>query len=99
MKCEEIAELLPDYLQGSLSPDGLRNVESHLEHCTDCSEEVVTGRKLALLPVEQPSPASRERFEAMLQAYQAGRSSQPSGESEWRKRGSTWNLFHWLRSP
>lgn len=98
MKCEQIAELLPDYLQGSLSPDQHRTVEVHLEQCADCSAEVAVWRKLSLLPVEQPSPLSRVRFEAMLQAYQAGRSNQPAGESAWRKRASS-NFFHWLRSP
>src|SRR5438046_770056 len=77
MKCEHIAELLPDYLQGRLSAELHHNVEAHLEQCADCREEVVIWRKLSLLPVEQPGPASRARFEAMLQAYQAGRSSQP----------------------
>jgi len=99
MKCEEVAELLPDYLQANLRADQLHNVEAHLEHCADCSEEVVIWKKLSLLPIEQPGPASRERFEAMLQAYQAGRSSPPARGSEWPKRASSWNVFHWLRSP
>src|SRR6266705_3029148 len=79
MKCEHIAELLPDYLQGRLSAEQRHNVEAHLEQCADCSEEVVIWRKLSLLPVDQPAPASRARFESMLQAYQAGGSSQPEG--------------------
>src|SRR5437763_6420220 len=99
MKCEQISELLPDYLQGSLSPDQRRTVETHLEQCADCSEEVAIWQKLSLLPVEQPGPASRARFEAVLQAYQAGRSNQPAHNSQWRKRFSSWNVFHWLRSP
>src|SRR5215467_696349 len=99
MKCEQIAELLPDYLQGRLSPDHHSNVEAHLEQCADCSEEVAVWRKLSLLPVEQPSPESRVRFEAMLQAYQAGRSNQPANGSAWGKRASSWNFFNGLRSP
>jgi anti-sigma-K factor RskA len=99
MKCEQISELLPDYLQGNLSPEQHHRVEEHLEHCAECSEEVVIWKKLSLLPVEQPSPASRVRFEAMLQAYQAGRSNQFTHNSERGKNSSAWNLFHWLRSP
>ena len=99
MKCEQIAELLPDYLQGSLNPDQSHSVEEHLERCADCSEEVAVWRKLALLPVEEPSPASRARFEAMLQAYQTGRSDQPAAGLEERKGPSAWSVFHWLRSP
>jgi anti-sigma factor RsiW len=101
MKCERISELLPDHLQGGLSPDQRHTVEAHLEQCADCSEEAALWKKLSLLPVEQPSPASHARFEAMLQAYQAGRSNRPEGGPEWRKRPSAWNwnVFHWLRSP
>src|SRR6266566_6862811 len=101
MKCEHIAELLPDYLQGRLSAEQRHNVEAHLEQCADCSEEVVIWRRLSLLPVDQPAPACRARFESMLQAYQAGGSSQPEGGTERWKRASArnWNVFHWLRSP
>ena len=99
MKCEPISELLPDYLQGSLSAEQRHTVEAHLEQCADCCEEAALWKKLSLLPVDQPSPESRERFEALLQAYQAGRSNQSKGGSEWRKRFASWNIFHWLRSP
>jgi anti-sigma factor RsiW len=101
MKCEQLSELLPDYLQGSLSADQRHTLEAHLEQCADCSEEVVIWRKLSLLPLDQPGLASRARFEAMLQAYQAGRSNQPEDDSLWRKRASAWNwnVLHWLRSP
>lgn len=101
MKCEQISELLPDYLQGSLSPDQRHTVEAHLEQCADCSEEATLWKRLSLLPVDQPGPASRARFEAMLQAYQAGRLNQPADDSRWRKRAAAWNwnVFHWLRSP
>src|SRR5271168_3078835 len=94
MKCEEIGELLPDYLQGSLKAAQDELVEKHLADCADCREEVAIWKKLSLLPVEQPSAASRERFEAMLQAYQTGRKA--AGGSEQPKRAAVWN---WLRSP
>ena len=96
MKCEEIAELLPDYLQGSLKAPQDDLVERHIEECTDCREDVAIWKKLSLLPVEQPSAGSRERFEAMLNAYQTGRNDKASAEFEREKRRSVWN---WLRSP
>ena len=40
MKCEEIAELLPDYLQGSLKAEQDNLVEQHIAECGDCREEV-----------------------------------------------------------
>lgn len=99
MKCEQIAELLPDYLQENLSPEQNLLVQQHLEECAACREDVLIWQKLSLLPIEQPSSASRERFEAMLQAYQTGRCDQRTSAFPERKRASSWNPFEWLRSP
>jgi anti-sigma-K factor RskA len=96
MKCEEIGELLPDYLQGSLKAEQDDLVEQHIAECGDCREEVAIWKKLSLLPVEQPSAGSRERFEAMLRAYQTGRNDKASAGFERPKRAAAWN---WLRSP
>jgi len=73
MKCEEIGELLPDYLQGRLRADQAAEVEKHLAECAACGEEAALWKKLALLPEEQPSPALESRFKAMLESYQEGR--------------------------
>jgi anti-sigma-K factor RskA len=81
MKCEEMEELLADYIQGTLSPGQRTQVEQHLAMCAQCSEEVSLWNKLAALPEQQPSPALRARFTDMLEAYQAGQSTKPSG---WR---------------
>lgn len=96
MKCEEIGELLPDYFEGSLKAEQDDLVEQHIEQCADCREEVAIWKKLSLLPVEQPSAGSRERFRAMLHAYQTGRNDKASAGFQREKRGSVWN---WLRSP
>jgi len=96
MKCEEIGELLPDYLQGSLKAEQDELVEKHIAECADCREDVVIWKKLSLLPVEQPSAESRARFEAMLQAYQTGRNDKASSRLERPKRAAVWS---WLRSP
>ncbi|HSK43516.1 MAG TPA: zf-HC2 domain-containing protein, partial [Candidatus Binatia bacterium] len=73
MNCEEIGELLPDYLQGRLNTDRAAVVEKHLAECAACGEEAALWKKLALLPEEQPSPALESRFKAMLESYQEGR--------------------------
>src|ERR1700675_2250513 len=96
MKCEEIGRLLPDYFEGSLKAEQDDLVEQHIEQCADCREEVAIWKKLSLLPVEQPSAGSRERFEAMLDAYQTGRNDKASAGFVPAKRRSAWN---WLRSP
>lgn len=99
MKCEEIAELLPDYLRGSLQHAQITQVEEHVAHCADCHDEVAVWEKLALLPVEQPGPESRARFETMLHAYRTGRADQNASPSPAPQRVSFWDAFRWLRSP
>ncbi len=77
MTCEQIADLLPDYLQESLALDQRNLVAEHLQNCRLCQEEVVLWQKLALLPEEQPGPGLRTRFQAMLEEQNrpAGRKS------------------------
>lgn len=99
MNCEHIAELLPDYLQSSLNPEQTALVEAHVAACAECSEEVSVWQKLSLLPVEQPSLASRAHFEAMLDAYQTARGEQSSSSSAGAKKNLGWAALAWFRSP
>jgi hypothetical protein len=99
MKCEEIAELLPDYLQEGLGAEQKKIVERHVESCAECNEVAGLWKKLALIPDEQPSAAGRERFEAMLQAYLAGRGEKGTTRRSPQGETSVWSLFQWLRSP
>jgi anti-sigma factor RsiW len=102
MNCEQIAELLPDYLQGSLALEQAHQVEQHCEHCANCAQDVAIWKKLALLPADQPSPESRLRFEAMLHAYparSADRSVAAQSALDSGKRDTRWALLDWLRSP
>jgi anti-sigma factor RsiW len=96
MKCEQIADLLPDYLQGNLPLEQARLVEAHMERCVSCSEEVAIWKKLALLPVERPSLVSRAHFEAMLDAYRTARGGPVEAVSSEVKQALGWA---WLRSP
>ena len=81
MKCEQIAELLPDDLQGNLRPEKSKSVEEHIAQCAECRDDVAIWQKLSLLPAEEPSPAGRQRFDAMLQAYKSGRAEKATGRS------------------
>ena len=98
MRCEQIGELLPDYLQGSLNAEQDKLVEQHLEKCENCRDEVTVATKLTRLPVEQPSASSRQRFEAMLHAYQTGRGDRAVGWGR-ERGGSPGGFFPWLRTP
>ena len=98
MKCEQIAELLPDYLQDGLRAEQKNLVEQHLEGCAECGEIAGLWKKLGLIPDEPPSAAGRARFESMLEAYQTGRGEE--GVTRGREiKTPAWNLFQWLRSP
>lgn len=99
MKCEQIGELLPDYLQGELNTEQSEVVELHLAQCGNCRDEVAIWKKLATLPVEQPSTELRMRFEAMLHAYQTGRRDRASHSFERETRVTGWSFWNWLRTP
>ena len=47
MKCEQTSELLPDYLEGRLSPDRHHDLAAHLAECANCSEELYGGQASA----------------------------------------------------
>jgi anti-sigma factor RsiW len=101
MNCEEIGELLPDYLQGRLGADRAGVVEKHLAECAACGEEASLWKKLALLPEEQPSPALESRFKAMLESYQEGRWEKTSLAAEKIKTPvpMLWGLGNWRQLP
>jgi hypothetical protein len=101
MNCEAIGELLPDYLQGRLSPELAAEVETHLTGCPVCGEEAALWKNLALLPEEQPSPALESRFKAMLESYQEGRWEKSSLTKEKGKSSMPmlWGLGNWKQMP
>src|ERR1700753_1434634 len=109
MDCQQIEQLLPDYLQGALSREQTADVDRHCEHCATCAQDVVMWKKLALLPEEKPSAESRQRFDAMLHAYgsMASPVSEPAPDRpdtrvprpQQAATKPAWNFFEWLRSP
>jgi len=101
MNCEQIADFLPDYLQGTLSSAQSREVEGHLQHCATCADEVSVWKKLSLLPTEQPSSESRARFEAVLHAFPTASAETTTGRAFANaKLASGWRAaIEWLRSP
>jgi anti-sigma factor RsiW len=109
MNCRQLEELLPDYLQGALSPAQTAEVEQHCEHCAGCAQDIVMWKKLALLPQETPSVESRQRFDAMMHAYSttvaetAASVRAIANAHAVQQQPSTakpsWNFIEWLRSP
>jgi Putative zinc-finger len=97
--CEEISQLLPDYLHGRLQPEEMNMVKVHLEGCGACAEEVALWQKLGALPPEQPSPVLATRFNAMLETYQEGRWEHRNLQSERNKFLDFGAVMAWLRTP
>ena len=61
--CQEIVELVTDYLEGALEPDMAAEVEAHLELCDGCDIYVeqmrATIRALGTVPVSTLSEAAQ----------------------------------------
>jgi hypothetical protein len=75
MKCKEAQEQLPEYLlvrTEEASPE----LRFHLASCPECRAEfeglAAVWQKLGQLPEEEPTPAMRTRFYAMLEGYREG---------------------------
>ena len=101
MNCQQIAELLPDYLQGTLAREQSTQIEQHAEHCASCAQDIVIWKKLEVLTDEQPSSDSRARFEAMMHAYSSPATTETKLESAPAPATvkPSWNFLEWLRSP
>jgi len=99
MTCQQIGVLLPDYFEESLALEQRNVVEGHLQVCERCREEVALWQKLSLLPQEEPGPALRTRFDAMLAAYQEGQVER--GQTARRKSSRLGRFFGggWMRMP
>jgi anti-sigma-K factor RskA len=99
MNCEEIAQLLPDYLHGGMSADQSARVRDHIEQCTACRDDVEMWQKLAVLPEEKPSAELRSRFNTMLESYQQGRWEKAQLAREHGKFLDLKALVTWARTP
>jgi len=66
LTCQELVELVTDFLEGALSPDERRRFEAHLDGCAGCRAylEQMRGALLAAggVGVAELDPAMRERL-------------------------------------
>lgn len=97
MKCEEFANLGPDYLQGSLPKEAAVAMDAHRESCANCAADVAMWHDLGKLPELEPSPALKQRFDALLSAYEEGRWERKKYQPA--RPSSAWTSFEWLRVP
>ena len=101
MKCKRIEEVAVDYLSGAMLPGAAAELETHLSECATCREAMATARemwqRLGQIPAEAPSPALRERVDAIIEAYRQGLAEQAPARatrSPWSSWWQAWTQWH-----
>jgi anti-sigma factor RsiW len=73
--CQQMVELITDYLEGALPGPRRRGFEAHIarcEHCTEYLEQMrVTIRLTGRLRTSDLTPAMREDFSALFESWRA----------------------------
>ena len=76
MTCNDTLEKMVEWLRGELSDEAASQLEAHCATCPACAAErddlLLAWNGLADLEHAAPSPALRQRFDAMLSAYESG---------------------------
>ncbi|MBI3004931.1 MAG: HEAT repeat domain-containing protein [Ignavibacteriales bacterium] len=84
---KHVIELLPDFLMGTFNEYERSDIQGHLKTCEECRREYeslsMLWNSLGALPEQKPSPAMRERFYAMLSAYEQGIHHAASKTAAW----------------
>jgi len=74
--CQEMVELVTDYLEGALPRSQRRRFDAHLAGCENCSEYLrqmrATIRLTGRLRVEDLTPAMREELTALYLRWREG---------------------------
>jgi anti-sigma factor RsiW len=77
MACNELVELVSDYIEGRLAPSDVVRFEGHLEICEGCRNSVDQMRKtidaLGHLPEESLPPGAREELLAAFRGWRGRR--------------------------
>ena len=72
--CQELVELVTEYLEGALPPDEVAAVEQHLSDCDPCLRYLhqmrSTAAALGVVPSEQVTETLSDRtVDALLEAF------------------------------
>ena len=90
--CQELVELVTDYLEGALAPADRRRFEDHLGECDGCSEYLSQFRRtIELTGALTPDDLTPEAESALLEVFRswdleqrdgsAGEGKEPHGAS------------------
>jgi anti-sigma factor RsiW len=73
--CQEVVELVTDYLEGTLARSQRRRLEKHLAACEHCSEYLeqmrTTIRLTGHLQAEDLTPEMRDEFTAIYRRWRS----------------------------
>jgi anti-sigma factor RsiW len=73
--CQEMVELITDYLEGALTRSQRKRFEAHLAGCEHCTEYLrqmrVTIRLTGRLRAEDLTPAMREELTELYRSWRA----------------------------
>jgi anti-sigma factor RsiW len=73
--CQEVVELITDYLEGTMSRSQRRRLEAHLAGCEHCSEYLeqmrATIRLTGRLQAKDLTPEMREEFTAIYRRWRS----------------------------
>jgi anti-sigma factor RsiW len=77
MTCQELVELVTDYLEGALSTRDRERFEGHIAQCRHCTAYLdqmrITIRVLGRLPAETLSPAVRAELLETFRGWKRAR--------------------------
>jgi anti-sigma factor RsiW len=76
LSCQELVELVTDYLEGALSPEEAARFNEHLARCTGCTAYLEQIRQtIALAGRLTPESLSPEAERELLHAFRGWRSA------------------------
>ena len=76
LSCQELVELVTDYLEGALSPDETARFDEHLARCTGCTAYLEQIRQTIVLTGRlTPESLSPEAERHLLDAFRGWRSA------------------------
>jgi anti-sigma factor RsiW len=76
LSCQELVELVTDYLEGALSPGDLRRFEAHISLCDACTEYLQqlrdTIRVVGSISSDDLTPEAEGELLAIFARWKAG---------------------------
>lgn len=74
--CQQVVELVTDYIEGSLSRADRRRFERHLKRCPNCTNYLeqmrITISTTGTLHIEDLSPEAEQDFTDLFQRWREG---------------------------